>query len=307
MARAAWLPAVWLIVANGCTTPGPGPRHPVSQVTATLPPGTATAIPSEAPTLAAGPFSASCLPEGMQPAVPSSSRHVAIPATQGVISTNFDANIAGTAGAALAVMINHDAGTVNVSGRALSAVAYAQQRWDSQGYVLYQTLAVSAGCELVLWLYCSGNRLSYVYFESTDGLPMTRVSATGTCAAVNGSTQPAVSFPALDQPVPRLAYGFNITGDVQLNGATPGAITLRGRRSTLYVFDTVDCSSRCGSPGWYELHALIWDLSVPRLAFGIIYLKSQDTHHVDLEYGLSLPDLTRLDGLLYTADWQLAS
>jgi hypothetical protein len=213
----------------------------------------------------------------------------------------------GAASANLTINLNHDAGTVNVNGRALNAVAYDQQRWNSAGYVLYQTLAISGRCELILWLYCSGNRLSYVYFESTDGAPMTRIPATGTCDTASGSAQPAVSFPALDEPIPNLASGLKISGGVQLNGAAPGTITVRGRSASLFVFDTVDCRSICGSSGWYELHALIWDPTGPRLAFGIIYLRSQDTHHVDLEYGLSLPDLTRLDGLWYTADWQPAS
>lgn len=48
------------------------------------------------------------------------------------------------------------------------------------------------------------------------------------------------------------------------------AHTLIGR---ILPFGTIDCFA-CGSPGWYELHAVVWQPEVTRAWYAIVYLYS---------------------------------
>jgi hypothetical protein len=93
--------------------------------------------------------------------------------------------------------------------------------------------------------------------------------------------------------MPQLVPGFTIDGPaVHLDGAAPGTVTLGGGTLTLLVFNTVDCTIKCGTPGWTELHSLLWDPSAVRACFGIVYLRQDDLAHVQVAWSLTLPLLT---------------
>ena len=59
----------------------------------------------------------------------------------------------------------------------------------------------------------------------------------------------------------------------------------------LIVFQDVDCTTTCGTPGWYELHSVIWDDAAQKALFTIIYLSTDQHAEVELSYSRSLPDL----------------
>jgi hypothetical protein len=74
----------------------------------------------------------------------------------------------------------------------------------------------------------------------------------------------------------------------------------------VFPFTVVDCSKSCGTPGWYELHSILWESETGEIAYGIFYLTTGHPHQVQLEYTLELPSLERLDSALYEADWSRA-
>ena len=66
---------------------------------------------------------------------------------------------------------------------------------------------------------------------------------------------------------------------------------LEGARHPAVVFNTVDCSATCGTPGWYELHTRVWNDATHAATFVIVYLRLDDPTHVLLAYALRLPTL----------------
>src|SRR5439155_4137103 len=81
---------------------------------------------------------------------------------------------------------------------------------------------------------------------------------------------------------------------VSIPQGKPGTVEL-GAPMTVLAFNDVDCST-CGTPGWLELHSLLWDPSKQRACFGIFYLR-EPGKPVLLEYALTLPDLSDPAGL----------
>ena len=68
-------------------------------------------------------------------------------------------------------------------------------------------------------------------------------------------------------------------------------MSLAGRSWQVYPFDLIDCSTTCGSPGWYELHSIYWDTNSTETCFGIFYLESNSPSAVPLDYSICLPNL----------------
>jgi hypothetical protein len=234
---------------------------------------------------------------------------IVLPATDGTVSlAGSDISLAGAGTTRVGnIALTKGAGTVTLDGRSVPVAVYEKQDWSSQGYFLYQGLAVEPSRIWVVWFYCTttGGALSDVYFESTDGTAVTREAASGTCQDTGVSTAVPVHFPAIDLPLPSLVAGYTISGAaISLDGAMPGQVTLGGTSLELLVFDTVDCTLTCGTPGWTELHALLWDRAGQRACFAILYLMSNDTTHVRIAYSLTLPVLTEPAGnLLLPATW----
>lgn len=221
-------------------------------------------------------------------------------ATNGAISLPFTVDIAGAgSGVVGEVAIGGGTGTVVVKGAKLPALVYERQPFGE--YVLYQALAVAADRWYVLWAYCRGPQLSYVYYEGTDGTAIAYEPASGTCAESESPSAPSIAFPALDMPIPPLLQGFEVTGpDVDIRDGAPGELRLGGPPLTVLPFDSVDCTQDCGTPGWREIHALLWDRKRERACFGIFYLFDQATP-VLLTYSLTLPDLSDPAGRLELA------
>ena len=88
-----------------------------------------------------------------------------------------------------------------------------------------------------------------------------------------------------------LVGGFTVDGPlVHFDGAAPGSITL-GAALSFNPFGVVDCSEICGTPGWWELHAVLWDEAALRACFAILYLFTNGDPML-VTYSLTLPDLS---------------
>src|SRR5262245_24487672 len=86
--------------------------------------------------------------------------------------------------------IAHGSGTIELEGQTVPAAVYFRQAFPVQNLRLYQTMAVEPGRMWVLWFYCStvDNSLQGIYFENTDGTPVTFEMAFGTCMDANATS-----------------------------------------------------------------------------------------------------------------------
>jgi hypothetical protein len=258
-------------------------------ITEEVPPGSGTGTGTGTGTGAGGSaasvsVSSSSGTGGMLPNV------VTIPATEGSLQLGFGVSAEGAGSKAVgAIHIVDGAGTVVIDGKTLPAVVYERQPFAP--WTLYQTLAVGPDRIDVVWLYCKDGVIDGVYYETTAGTPVTLVQSTGTCTESMTPTQPKVSFPEVVLPIPKLLTKYTVTGPkLSIPPGKPGTVQL-ATPMTVLAFNDVDCTQVCGSPGWRELHALLWDPAKERACFGIFYLL-EPGQPVLLEYALTLPDLS---------------
>lgn len=217
---------------------------------------------------------------------------IEVAATQASVELPFTVSITGHGKSFIGdVSIEGDAGTVVLGGSELPLVTYEHQRWSEFGYDLYQGFAVAEDRWYALWFYCEGEQLSYIYAEGTDGTPMDYELASGKCLASDAPTSPEVSFPAVSMPKPPIVKGFTVKGPkIEIADGAPGHMELGDTDWSLLPFETVDCSKDCGSPGWYELHSILWDPTTHRAGFVIVYLLEGQSE-VLATYAITLPDL----------------
>jgi hypothetical protein len=215
-----------------------------------------------------------------------------VPASNGSYGLSFGISVGGRGSQRVGnIAIDGGFGTVVVDGVSLPVAVHERQEWTAFGYNLYQSLAISGDRWVVLWFYCRGGALTDIYWESTAGGGIRLESASGDCAESSSPSTVQASFPAIDMPLPPLVGGFEVTGaNVGIHGATPGWVRVGGREYDVYVFSYVDCTVECGSPGWHELHALLWDRARGWLCFAIFYL-FRDERAIQLSYSFSLPAL----------------
>ena len=215
---------------------------------------------------------------------------IEIGATDGTLSLPFAVSLQGEGSSKIgAFAIDADVGTVDIDGGTLAAVSYEKQPFGA--YVLYQTLAVASDRLYAIWFYCEADKLTYIYYEGTDGTAIDSETATGTCASTDTATMAPVKAPALSMPLPPLLEGYTIEGPaVHLPSGEPGSVDFGGGPLTLLAFDHVDCSA-CGMGGWQEVHTLLWDAKAGRVCFAIFYLFNPGDP-VYVTYSLTFPDLT---------------
>ena len=91
---------------------------------------------------------------------------------------------------------------------------------------------------------------------------------------------------------------------VDLDGSQNGSVVFFGTDSITLPFHTVDCRAGCGTPGWYELHTIVWNQVRQEVGFEIIYL---DDKGVSTSDGIELPDGTMTaSGPFSGATWSLS-
>jgi len=219
--------------------------------------------------------------------------HVIVDETAGSLELpfTFDAEGSGTDRVG-AIEVSGGLAAIEVDGEAWIGVAYEHQDWSAFGYDTFQVLLVAPDHWVVLWIYCQGSELTDLYFEVSDGSPLAYEPASGACTLVDEPDTVDVALPAVDMHVDQLVAGYRVLGDdLQIDGPAPGALRLGPTEMHVLAFRDVDCSAECGAPGWYELHAVLWDPVGSRACFGIFYLFLDD-QPVLLTYSLTLPDLT---------------
>ena len=78
-----------------------------------------------------------------------------------------------------------------------------------------------------------------------------------------------------------------------------------GTDSIALPFYTDDCRTGCGTPGWYELHTVVWNQAQQEVAFEVIYL--DDTGVYTAGNGIQLPAGTSTASGHFTgATWSLS-
>jgi hypothetical protein len=225
-----------------------------------------------------------------------------IAASQGTIANTFTATIAGsgTPPALGAVSIDANLGTIALDGESGDAALYNSE--PLSGYQIFGSVVVSQDRWSIAYPYCMGGSLVDVYAEAVGSGGFALLPATGSCATTTTTTTSTVALPAFAIPTPA-ASGDAIVSGTQIDldhGA--GQITIGGSMRPAVVFNTVDCSTMCGSPGWYELHTLIWDDANQSATFVIIYLELETPDQVQLS--LRLPTLDDpFDNALLDATW----
>lgn len=225
------------------------------------------------------------------------------PALSVVDSDSFGIDISGTGAVVSKVEIRSRYGTVSLGRRDVAALVYKKIPWSGYSLILYQALAVEAHAWTVFWFYCTGPSLTYVYWESTTSSTVSKAPMKGSCTST-ATASATVSWPAVSMTAPAPVPGFRAHGALlDIGSAAPGHVVFDGQSWTLYPYAVVDCSKICGSPGWYELHALLWNSKTGDAAYGIVYLITGHPHQVQLDYGLELPTLGRPADASFEADW----
>lgn len=239
----------------------------------------------------------------------SSSGNISVPATDGMWPAQQDVTFSGKGAKDLGTIdITHGVGTIQFKGAPAQAFFFdatpvpagTGDAGDFSGSRDFQIIAAQDSRFIMAWITCTGTKLGFIYYESTDGdtssstaIPGGELAATGTCTVAETPTSVAVSLPEVTLPqAPSLVSGFTITGkDLSFDGTNPGKANVNGESWTMYPFNTVDCRD-CATPGWYELHSLFYDPANRNACLGILYLMENSPSQTELAYFLCLPQLT---------------
>lgn len=276
--------------------------------------------------LAAIPLAAAIVLAGcplLEPAKrPMSGIHMEVGAADAQVNLTHRVDIEGSAGRIGEIAITDGYGHVTIDGTRMNALPYERIPWAVVDGVLYQVLAVSPDALYVIWIYCSdAGPIDTVWWLGTDGTPLHETGASGTCSDGGWTgevrSRPQVTFPAANLSIPKLQDGFSVEGPgIDIPAGGPGKIVFENNPYSsaytgfpettyeAYMFASVDCSTRCGGNGWFELHGLLWNASAGRAFFGIVYLR-ESSHPVTVSYLISLPELHRVgDNFFDEATWE---
>ena len=215
-----------------------------------------------------------------------------------------------TAPAGTIVSIVSNQGTVAFGGRGpFPAFIYSRIPFAAADAITYGGLGVEDGVWFPFWLYCtSDGRLTAIYGEMSDRDEDAFPNVDGTCSD-NGVVYPTtVSLPAQTLSRVALTCGFTVSAPLPnplgLMSSSVGSTDLFGDAASVYPFHTVDCRSGCGSPGWYEIHSIVWNPIRQVAAFGIFYL---DETGVTISNGIMLPSGETVIGDVFSgATWSLS-
>jgi hypothetical protein len=218
------------------------------------------------------------------------------------------ATTAAPAGTMVSIVSNQ--GTVAFGGRGpFPAFIYSRIPFASADATLYGGLGVEDGVWFPFWLYCtSDGRLTNIYGEMSDRDDDAFPDVDGTCSDQGVAYPTTISLPAQTLSRVALTCGFTASAPLpdplELVSSSVGSMSLLGDASSVYPFHTVDCRSGCGSPGWYEIHSIVWNPIQQVAAFGIFYL---DETGVTLDDGVMLPSGEPVIGDAFSgATWSLS-
>ncbi|HET6279849.1 MAG TPA: hypothetical protein VFH73_02755 [Polyangia bacterium] len=259
------------------------------------------------------------LPAGVACDAPRFDGRLTLPARDGVAAAPFSLDVDATGSADIrSIAIAGNRGQVSYRGHTVDFLVHERIPYPGTR-VLYQAFGsvVDDGRDLhLLWLYCDGERLGTVYYETTSTAGA-YVPINGQCRVTEKFVQIPTHLPALDLQVPRLACGFSIDsadGSISLDGAGPGTLMddLGAPRKAL-IFNMLDCRNGCDAPelghSWFELHVLLWDAARPVLDYGILYLltsgRSNTGTRAILDHGYSLSGVAPMFRTTYDCNWSV--
>ncbi len=215
---------------------------------------------------------------------------LSIAASHRVIPRAFDATITGSVAAPLgAIAITANAGTLERDGAQAQVALYNSVPFA--GYTVFGSFVVTPDRWDIAYAYCMGGALKDVYSERVGPGGFVLSAASGSCDVVQGSTPTTFDFPAFTIPTPPAFGQATVHGPAIDLDRGAGYVALEGMMQPAVVFNTVDCATGCGTPGWYELHTLVWNDATHAATFVIIYLRLDDPTHVLLAYAMRLPTL----------------
>ena len=206
--------------------------------------------------------------------------HLVCAAAESSTTSPVSATIRGIGDRVSELKVEKSAVWLSLDGVAMDGVIYSFLQWEEVDYAVYSGMSVKDGTPYFSWIYCRAGRTEGIWLEAPSVLPLTWFPLSagdgdGVCAHSADAAIVTTSLPALDIILPAPLDDVEIE-DAEVS-MTPGAqvrfATDEGEW-TAAIFDTVDCTSRCGSdPGWRELHAVAWPASGGAAAFVIVYLK----------------------------------
>jgi hypothetical protein len=211
----------------------------------------------------------------------------------------------------LAVSIVDNVGSVAFEGRGPApAFIYARLPYPALQRTLFAGLGIDDGAWYPFWLYCSDDgRLTGFNGEMTDRDLAVLYDVEGTCTVSTTMMAVPLDIAAGQLRQVALTCGFSVSSPggslpaVDLGGSRAGSLAVAATAYTVLPFHGIDCREGCGSPGWYEVHAILWDPARPTVGFGVFYL---DETGVSLDDGLSLPDADPISVALPGATFSLS-
>ena len=219
------------------------------------------------------------------------------------------ATATGATGTTVSIVVNQ--GTVSYGGRGpFQAFIFNRVPFPAVNSITYSGLGVENGTWFPFVLYCSGDgRLTKVFGEMTDRDVEVFDDVDGTCTDQGVAPMAPVSLAANTLSPVALTCGFSVQSaappptSVDLKGSQNGTMSFFEGDSVALPFHTVDCRAGCGTPGWYELHTILWSQDVQEVGFEIVYLDDQGVRWAN---GITLPDntatVTQFPGATFTID-----
>ena len=149
----------------------------------------------------------------------------------------------------------------------------------------------------------------YIGEDELTGLPLNNYSTLSYPIPAPIAPMAPVSLAANTLSPVALTCGFSVQSaapppaSVDLKGSQNGTMSFFEGDSVALPFHTVDCRTGCGTPGWYELHTILWNQALQEVGFEIVYLDDQGVRWAN---GITLPDstatVTQLPGATFAID-----
>jgi hypothetical protein len=215
---------------------------------------------------------------------------------------------AGATGTTVSIAANQ--GTVSYGGRGpFQAFLYERTEFPAANSITYYGLGVESGTWFPFWLYCSADgRLTKVYGEMTDRDVAVFADVDGTCTDQGVGAMHPVSLVANTLSPVALSCGFSVHGPrpgyLDLESSQNGSMSFLDSDSLALVFNTADCRTGCGTPGWYELHTIVWNQALQEVGFVVVYLNGSGVQLGG--NGIELPDGTSTASGNLTGTWSLS-
>jgi len=209
------------------------------------------------------------------------------------------------------ISLHGSEGTVEIDGRSLPSIVFERQSpVKGSATNLYEVISVAPDRLYLMWIDCRTTTSEIqLWIESTAGEGLVQENGSGSCHDTPAPSNPRLRAPAISMDWPQPVRGFSVSGPgLDLPNGARGTVLYEGETQVVFPFNWVNCFY-CGSPGWFELHSLLWNPSTSAVALGIFYLVVGGDHvggdHVILAYTLSMPVLTRGPVVSYRAMWSL--